>query len=473
MQTTVEETEKHTVKLTIEVPPDEFQRDLDQTYRAIADEIKIPGFRKGKAPKPIIDAQVGRDVVLEEFVSSTVPTYFRAAVSEEDLAPIGNPDVDVEQMELGKPFIFTATVEVRPRLELTEDDYKGVEVTRPAVEVTDDEVDAWQERLRRQFAELEPVTRPVQESDFVTVNVKVTKDGQELESLTREDYLYSVGSGELGEAMDQQLPGKKPGDILDFDGTLPPSLPEDLAGAGAHFTVLVKDVKALKLPEADHDFATTASEFDTLDELRADLREKIHEAKERESEGVIRDRALQAMIDRVDVELPDSLIDDETSHRMQHAEERAARYGVSLDQMLELQGWDRDRLAEDSRDHAVRGIKADLVLEGIARSESIEITAEEIGAEIGSLAQAYDRDPKELATQLDQSGQIVTLAGDIIRSKALDILVEHAEISDEAPAAEEEANIEGDEASEITNDDSPEAADDTEDAAAEATEETA
>ncbi len=274
-------------------------------------------------------------------MSSTVPTYFRTAVSEEDLAPIGNPDVDVEQMEPGKPFIFTATVEVRPRLELTAADYEGLQVTRPPVEATDDEVDAWQERLQRQFAELEPVTRPAQESDFVTVNVTVTKDGQEVDSLTREDYLYSVGSGELGEAMDQQLPGKKPGDILDFDGTLPPSLPEDLAGAAAHFTVLVKDVKALKLPDADDDFATTASEFDTLEELRGDLREKIHEAKERESEGVIRDRALQAMIDRVDVELPDSLIEDETSHRMQHAEERAVRYGLSLDQMLELQGWDR------------------------------------------------------------------------------------------------------------------------------------
>lgn len=431
MQTTVETTDKHTVKLTIEVPVEEFEKDLERTYRSIANEVKIPGFRKGKAPKPIIDAQVGRDVVLEEYVHATVPSYFRSAVTDEDLAPIGDPEVDVEQLETGKSFIFTATVEVRPRLELTEADYKAVKVERPSTEVTDDEVDEWVERLRRQFAELEPAERPIQEGDFATVNVTVRRDGEELEQLTREDYLYSVGSQELGEAMDAQLPGKKPGDILEFEDTLPERFPEELAGAHVSFTVLVKDVKSLKLPEVDDDFAKTASELDTMAQLRDDLREKIHEVKEREVQGVVRDRVLQALIDTVEVELPDSLIEEETAHRVHHAEERAQRYGVTLDQMLELQGWDRDRLAEDSRDHAVRAIKADLVLEGVARAEQIEVSADELGAEISALAQAYGREPKDLARQLDRTGQIVTLAGDIIRTKALDILVEHADITEE------------------------------------------
>src|SRR5436190_23437810 len=170
METTVERTAEHTVKLTIEVPADQFAEDLDRTYKAIAREVKIPGFRPGKAPKPIIDAQVGADVVLDEFVSSTVPTYFRTAVTEEDLAPIGNPDVDVEQLEPGKPFIFTATVEVRPRLDLGSEDYEGVKVARPPTGVSDEEVEQWVERLRRQFAELEPVERPVGDGDFVTLN---------------------------------------------------------------------------------------------------------------------------------------------------------------------------------------------------------------------------------------------------------------------------------------------------------------
>ena len=182
MQTTVERTAEHTVKLTIEVPADRFAKDLDRTYRAIAREVKIPGFRPGKAPKPIIDAQVGQDVVLDEFVHASVPTYYRDAVTGEDLAPIGDPDVDVEQMEPGKPFIFTATVEVRPRLEFAEDDYTGVAATRPALVVTDDEVDQWVERLRRQFGELEPVQRPVIEGDFVTASVSVRRGGEPVDA---------------------------------------------------------------------------------------------------------------------------------------------------------------------------------------------------------------------------------------------------------------------------------------------------
>lgn len=440
MQTTVERTEEHTVKLTIEVDADQFEKDLDRTYRSIAREVKIPGFRPGKAPKPIIDAQIGRETVLEEFVSATVPTYFRSAVTDEDLAPIGNPDVDVEQLEPGKPFIFTATVEVRPRLELGEDDYKGVVATRPGTEVGEHEVDSWVERLQRQFGELEPVQRPVVEGDYVTANVTVTRGGEAIDALTREDYLYNVGSQELGEGFDAKLHRAKPGDILEFEAELPPRFGEELGGGQpVSFTVLVKDVKALKLPEADDELAKTASELDTIEALRADLREKIHEAKEREVAGVIRDRVLQAIVDTVDVDLPESLIEEETTHRVHHAEENATRYGLTLDQMLELQGWDRDRLREDSRDHAVRAIKADLVLEAVARAAELEVTAEEIGAEIGALAQGYQRDPRELAKQLDRSGQIVTLAGDIIRTKALDILVEHADITEEIPQAADEA----------------------------------
>ena len=195
MQTTVESTEKHTVKLTIEVPPEQVDKDLDRTYRAIAREIKIPGFRPGKAPKPIIDAQVGRDVVLEEFVHQLVPDYFHEAVTDEDLAPIGDPEVDVEQLEPGKSFIFTATVEVRPRLDLAEAQYAGVKVLRPTTEPTDEEIEAWIERLQRQFAELEPVERPAQKTDLVTISLSATRSGASVEELTREGYLYSVGSG--------------------------------------------------------------------------------------------------------------------------------------------------------------------------------------------------------------------------------------------------------------------------------------
>jgi trigger factor len=440
MQTTVETTDPHTVKLTIEVPEDEFGKDLDRTYRTIANQIKIPGFRKGKVPKQIIDTQIGKDAILEEFVNSSVPSYFRKAVAEEDLAPITDPDIDVQQLEPGKPFVFSATVEVRPRLSFEESDYTGISVTKPSVEVSEEEIDDWLERLRERFSELEPVGRPVQQGDFVTVDLTVMKGGEKVEQASREDYLYFVGSGEVGEKLDVELVGAKPGAILKVSDALPERFGEELGDAAVDITALVKDVKARKLPEVDDDFAKTASEFDTIQQLRDDLRERLTEVKEREADAALRDLVLQAMIDKVDVDLPESLVDEETDHRIHHARDQAERMGVGLEKMLELQGWDEARLRADSREHAIRAIKSDLVLEGIARNASLEVTAEEIGAEIAVLAQAYDREPKAVAKDLERSGQVVTLAGDIIRTKALDLLVERADVEREEPEhASEEA----------------------------------
>jgi trigger factor len=431
METTVETTAPHTVKVTVEVPADEFGRDLDRTYRSIADQVKIPGFRKGKVPKQIIDTQIGREAVLDQFVSSSVPGYFRKAVADEDLAPITEPDVDVQQIEPGKPFVFTATVEVRPRLSFEESDYTGLEVTKPPAIVADEEVDDWLERLRERFAELEPVGRPIQDGDFVTIDLTVLRGGEKVEQASREDYLYLVGSGEVGEKLDVELVGGRPGAIVRVSDQLPDRFGDELGGAAVQITALVKDVKARRLPPVDDELAKTASEFDTLDELKDDLRKRLGEVKEREALSTVRDLALQALIDTVDVDLPESLIEEETEHRILHAREQAERMGVGLEKMLELQGWDEDRLREDSRDHAIRAIKSDLVLEGIARSASLEVTAEEIGAEISVLAQAYGRDPKAVAKDLERTGQVVTLAGDIIRSKALDLLVERADIRTE------------------------------------------
>jgi trigger factor len=436
MQTTVETTEPHVVKLTIEVPADEFNRDLDRTYRAIANQIKVPGFRKGKIPKQIIDTQIGRDAVLEQFVTSSVPDYYRKAVGEEELAPITDPDIDVQQLEPGKPFIFSARVEVRPRLSFEESDYAGIEVAKPPVAVSDEEVDEWVDRLRDRFAELEPVGRPTQQGDFVTVDLTVRKGGETLEQASRTDYLYFVGSGEVGEKLDVELVGSKPGAILKVTDSLPKRFGEELAGAAVEVTALVKDVKARRLPDANDDFAKTASEFDTLAELREDLRTRLAELKEREANAAVRDSILEAMIDRVQVDLPESLIEEETEHRIAHAREQAERMGTNLEEMLKIQGWDEARLQEDSRMHAIRAITSDLVLEGIARSASLEVTAEELGAEIAILAQAYGREPKAVAKQLERSGQVVTLAGDIIRGKALDLLVERADIKTEEPDAD-------------------------------------
>jgi trigger factor len=437
MPATLESTDKHTVKLTIEVSEQELTKDLDRAYRAIGNQVKIPGFRKGKVPKQIIDAKVGRDVVVEQFIEDAVPTYYRRAVREHDLAPISDPDLDVDlaQVAAGKPFVFTATVEVRPRLELSKDRYTGVKVEKPSTDVSDADVDDWMTRLQQRFAELEPVHRPAAEGDFVTIDVRASVHDSEVPQATRTDFLYAIGSGEFGARLDEELAGKRPGDILRFNDTLPERFEEPHGGTEVSFQVLVKDVKAVKLPKADDDFAKTASEFDTIAELRADLREKLRELKERDANAVVRDRVLESLADVVEVDLPETLVEEETEHRVQHARERLERSGMSLEQALESQGWDEARLRDDARTHAVRAIKGDLVLEAVARAEDLEVSAEEIGTEVAQLARAYDRDPKDLAKQLDRSGQIVSLVGDIIRSKALDLLVERADIIAETDAA--------------------------------------
>ena len=453
MQTTVEETDRHTVKLTVEVPPDRFDKDLEAAYRKIAQQVKVPGFRKGKVPKKVIDAQIGRDAVVAEFLEDAVPTYYREAIRSNELAPITDPDISLEQVEEGKPLVFTATVEVRPRLTLDEGDYKGIKVERPSVGVTDREVDELIDRLRDRFAELEPIGRPARRGDYAVVDLRAHVHDQELPEATRPDYLYEIGSQEFVDTLDRELEGKRAGEILKFNATLDRRFGER-AGQEVAFQVLVKEVKAKKLPPADDGFANTASEFDTLEELRGNLRDQLTQSKERAADAEVRDRVLQALVDRVDVELPETLVDEETEHRVAHSRERAEQAGLSLKQVLEAQGFDELRFRADARSHAVRAIKADLVLEAVARREDLEVTAEELGREISLLAGSLGRDPKDVARTLERTGQVVTLAGDIIRTKALDLLAEHADIVSEgkSPSADE-ASAKAEEPSELPEED--------------------
>lgn len=435
MQTTLETTGNHRVKLTIEVPPDEFRAELDGTYRRIAEQVRVPGFRKGKVPKQIIDAQIGRDAVVAEFVEDAVPAYYRQALREHDLAPIADPEIELDAVDIAAPLRFTAEVHVRPRLVLEPERYRGLAVTRPSVAVSDADVERALDRLRDRFAELESVERPLADGDYAVVDLRATDGDAEVADLSRPDAMYEVGSGTFVEGLDRELRGTKVGDIVRFTETLDPRAGEH-AGRAITFQVLVKDVKAKKLPAADDDFAKLASEFDTLDELRVALREQLVANLERGADSVVRDRALDALIATIDVDLPELLVDDETEHRVRHAQESAAQAGITLEQALAAQGWDEARFREDARSHAVRAITQDLALEAIARAEDIQVAPEELGREVANLAVAMGRDVQEVATSLDRTGQIVALAGDLVRSKALDVIVAAATITPEAPGSE-------------------------------------
>ena len=445
MQSTVEETGRHSVKVTVEVPPEEFAKDLDRAYRRIAQQIRVPGFRRGKVPRRIIDAQIGRDAVLEEFVQDSVPAYYARAVRENELAPISEPDVNVEQAEEGKPLVFTASMEVRPRLTL--DGYKGIAVPMPSTEVTDRDVDEFIERMRERFAELETVAHPARRGDYVVADIRGYVHDQEVEGLTFTDHLYEVGSEQLVPELDKELEGKRKGEIIKFNAKLPEGSGER-AGQEVSIQVLVKEVKAKRLPAADDEFAKSASEFDTLEELRADLRTKLGEAKEQEAQAELRDLVLQELISRVDVELPERLVDEETEHRVEHAQERATRAGMTLHQVLEMQGWDELRFRSDARGHATRAIKADLILEAVARQEGLTVTAEELQQAVDDLAKGLARDPKEIRKALERSGQIRSLAGDIIRSKALDLLVEQSATVSQETGERDDTDMEAEAATE-------------------------
>jgi trigger factor len=434
MQTTVEETDKHVVRMTVEVPPEEFERDLEHAYTKVARQVKVPGFRKGKVPKQIIDARIGREHVIHEFVDEFLPKYYLRALHENDLAPIAEPEIDLDTIEDGEPLRFTAVVEVRPRLKLDPAQYKGRQIESPSTEPRELEIDEYLDHVRDRFAELEVVSRPAAKGDYVLADVRASVHGQEIAEASRVGFLTEVGKEELLPELDRELEGKRKGDILKFNATLPETFGER-SGTEVTFQVLVKEVKSKRLPPADDEFAKTASEFDTLEELREDIRTKLRALKEAESRATIRDLVLRKVLEDVEVDLPDRLVDEETEGRVERAQERAKAAGMTLEQVLEAQGWDELRFRSDARAHAIRAIQADLVLEAVARAEEINVTAEDLDREIHDLAQASGREPKEVRKILERSGQVTSLAGDIIRTKALDLLVESADISTEgAPA---------------------------------------
>ncbi len=445
MHTTLENVDKHRVKLTVDVPPEETKPVLDLAYRHLAEQVSVPGFRKGKVPRRIIDTQVGREALLREFLDHALPTFYLQALREHSLAPIADPefdDLEVTDPE-GTGLRFAATVEIRPRVELAESDYKGIRLDRPPAEVSEREVDEQLDRLRDRFAELESVGRPAGRGDYVVADIRASAQGEEVPELSGQGVLYEVGSGGIVPELDSELEGARPGGIHKVGATLPERF-GDRAGQQVTFSVLVKEVKGKKLPALDDEFATTASEFDSLDALRADIRTKLGALREAQSEARLRDEALRALAATVDaVELPDRLVDAETESRIEAARRRAEQQGVTLEQFLEAADVEELRFRSDARSHAIRAIRADLALEAVARSEGIEASDEDLDGVVKAMAEDAGRSPKEVRKQLEASGQMTSLAGDIIRDRALNLVVENAEVVGEGGTSEETEGKDG------------------------------
>jgi trigger factor len=431
VRSTLETVEPTKVRINVVVEPDELRPAIDRTARRLSREVRVPGFRKGKVPRQVIEARIGRDALIAEAIEQeAVPEFYAKAIEELGVRPLSRAQVEPPDYTDGEPLSFSATFEVKPDLDLPP--YRGVEVERPALEVTDEHVDAQLERLRERFAQLEVIGRPLAKGDFAQIDLRATHHTEEITELTRTDFLYEVGSGTVVPELDTELEGKRKGDILRFNATLPEEAGEGLAGREVTFQVLVKEAKAKVLPKLDDDFAQEASEFDTLDELRADLRQRLEQAAEAQLASELETRVLQAYLDRVEVPLPESMVHDELHYRANRFAQQLAMMGTNLDQYLQALGQTADDVEADLRSQSERAVRAQLVLEAIAQAEGFEATEEEIEAELRRQAQRAGRDPEEVRRAL-ADGRIGVIAGDILRSKALAYMVEHAEQRDPEP----------------------------------------
>ena len=431
MRSTLEPVEPTKVRINVVVEPDELRPAIDRTARKLSREVRVPGFRKGKVPRQVIEARIGREALLAEAIEQeAVPEFYAKAIEELGVRPLSRAQVEPPDYTDGEPLSFSATFEVKPELDLPS--YRGIEVERPALEVTDEHVDAQLERLRDRVAQLEVIGRPLAKGDFAQIDLRATHHTDEIPELTRSDFLYEVGSSAVVPKLDEELEGKHKGDILKFNATLPEEAGEEWAGREVTFSVLVKEAKAKVLPKLDDDFAQEASEFDTLDELKADLRQRLEQAADAQRASELETLVLQTYLDQVEVPLPDSLVHDELHYRANRFAQQLGQMGASLDQYLEAIGQTADDVEADLRAQSERAVKAQLVLEAVADAEGLEATEEEVDAELGRQAQQVGRTPEEVRKALGD-GRVGVIAGDILRSKALAFMVEHAEQHDPAP----------------------------------------
>jgi trigger factor len=424
LSTSHESIGKDQVKLRVEVPEASLAPAISAIYKKWAKEIKVPGFRKGKVPRQLIDARVGPETIREEALREALPDLYRDGLRAEGLEAIAPPEIEVTQFEEGQPVVFEATVDIRPEVKLP--DLAAISITAPPSEVTEEELSDQLDRLRDRFAELEPVSREARRGDHVLIDLNGYQKGEPVEGLSAPDYLYEVGSQMGPKKLDDELEGARAGAILKFNDSV--VLSEGAEPTDVGFTVLVKEVKAKKLPPLDDDFAKTVGEFDSLDGLKDDLKARFSEMKAGMVLDEVRGMALNALVEASDLEAPEKLVDGELEHRLHHVEDDLRSAGMTLAQYAERSGSTELEIRSDMRAQAERSVKAELLLEEIARIEEIEVTQDDIGLEIAYAAARANQDPKEVAEQLVSSGRLSALASDILRRKALDRVIEQIEV---------------------------------------------
>jgi trigger factor len=459
VKSTVERLSPTRVRINVEVPFDELKPDFDRAYKKIAQQVSVPGFRKGKVPARIIEARLGRGVVLEEVVNGAVPLkYSEAVTAAEDVTPLGKPDIEVTEIADGDKLSFTAEVDVRPEITLPALD--TLTITVDDVAVTDADVDEQLDNLRARFGTLTGVERAAGKDDFVLIDLSATVDGKTVEEAATSGFSYQVGQGGLIDGLDEAIQGLSAGESATFTSTL---VAGEYADKDAEITVTVTAVKERKLPDADDEFAQLASEFDTLDELTTDLRERMGRVKKMEQVTQARDHVLDALVDATEVPLPESVVASEIEsrvheavHGFEHDEERFAEF-------LATQGQTREQFDAETKDEAEKSVRTRLVLDALADAEEVSVNDQELTERIVYQAQQYQMPPEEFVRRIQEAGQLGAIYADVRRSKALIGAVRSATVTDSSGNAVDLTELLGDddavEVIEADGDETPEATD--------------
>jgi trigger factor len=414
-------------KITVEVPFEELKPSLDAAYQAIAKQINIPGFRKGKVPPPVIDRQVGRGAVLDEAINEALPKLYVQALQDNELQPLAQPEIDVTKLEDNSLFEFTAEVDVRPSIEVPAYDALTVEVD--AVEVSDEDVDTQVEELRERFATLKDVDRPAADGDIVTIDLKATRDGEAVEGGEVSGYSYKVGSGDMLEGIDEALRGLSAGEQATFSSEL---LGGDLSGEEVDVEVSLGAVKEQELPDLDDDFAQTASEFDTIEELRADVATRLERGKRLEQAAAARDAVLERLLDAAEIPLPEGVVAEELAGRRQEIEQQLTYAGMTMEQYLDNEKQTIDEFEAELEKRVRDAMASQFLLDEIARGEEIGVEQDELSQHLFRRAQQSGQNPDEFIKHMVEHNHIPEMVSEVVRGKALARIVEGATVTDTA-----------------------------------------
>ena len=425
MKSTVEKLSPTRVRINVEVPFTELQPDFDRAYKQLAQQVRLPGFRPGKAPAKLLEARVGRGAVLQQVVNDALPSRYSEAVTTSEVRPLGQPDIEVTKIEDGEELVFTAEVDVRPDIELP--DLSQVKISVDPIAITDDEVETELQTLRARFGTLKGVERPAQEGDFVSIDLSATVNGEDLADAKTEGLSHEVGSGQLIDGLDDAIVGLSEGESKTFTTKL---VAGEHAGEEAEVTVTLQSVKERELPEADDEFAQLASEFDTIEELRGSLEEQVRRLKRIQQAEKIRDNALEALLELVEVPLPEAIVQaqvDETVHNAVHGlDHDEAKFAAAL----EAEGSSREKFDADAREAAEKAVKTQLLMDAIADDLDIQVGQNDLTERLVLMSRQYGIEPQQLLQVLQQNNQLPAMFADVRRGLTVAAVVEAATVTD-------------------------------------------